>query len=299
MSITSSVLKYTAGAVFALMTSTAVYAEGTLPYPEAALPDGSDMLVVTIGPGGPAREFGSSEPNGGFLRIAEDGTTTSVALPDGVQLVNPTGIVGIGDAIFLTDGATVIALDRTGGLLWQKTYDAPGAFLYDIEMLEGEKLLLTDFGNGALVVADTRTGAFSAFPFEGSLPGIARAEVQGDSIIFTQWGSDESFDGAVSGLTKINGVWALKTLSGGFGNPEAITILGDDILVASYRGHENFPGPGMFRIDTNGIVTHLPDADIGKGAADFLIDHDNLVVSKFKDGSIVKIPLSGLQVEQK
>ena len=298
MSITSSVLKYTAGAVFALMTGTAVYAEGTLPYPEAALPDGNDMLVVTIGPGGPGEEFGSSEPNGGFLRIAEDGTTTSVAVPDGVRLINPTGILGTEDAIFLTDGATVIALDRAGGLLWQKTYDAPGAFLYDIEMLEDGQLLLTDFGNGALVLADAKTGAFSAFPFEGKLPGIARAEVQGDTIIYTQWGSDEKFDGAVNRLTNTNGTWALTTLSDGFGNPEAITILGDDIVVASYRGHENFQGPGMFRIDAKGIVTHLPDADIGQGASDFLIDHDNLVVSKFKDGSVVKIPLSGLQAEQ-
>lgn len=299
MRLTNLLLKYTTGALFALMTGTAVHAADPLPYPEAALPDGTDMLVVTIGPGGPGKEFGSSEPNGGFLRIAEDGTTTSVVLPKGVQLINPTGLLGTEDAIYLTDGATVIALDRAGGLLWQKTYDAPGAFLYDIEMLEEGKLLLTDFGNGALVVADIGTGAFSPFPFEGNLPGIARAEVRGDSIIFTQWGSDESFDGAVNRLTKVNGQWALKPLSGGFGNPEAIAALGEDVLVASYRGHENFQGPGLFRIDTKGTVTPLPDADIGRGASDFLIDHDILVVTRFKDGTIAKLPLSGLRGAQK
>lgn len=277
------------------MTNSAAYADGKLPYPEAALPDGKDTLVVTIGPGGPDQEFGSVEANGGFLRIAEDGTTTSVALPVGVELINPTGILGTENANFLTDGARVIALDRIGGLLWQKTYNAQGAFLYDIEMFEDGKLLLTDFGNGGLVLADTQTGAFSAFPFDGNLPGIARAEVQGDSIIYTQWGSDDKFNGAVNRLTKVNGTWVLKTLSGGFGNPEAITMLGDDILVASYRGHENFQAPAMFRINTHGTVTHLPDVDVGQGASDFLIDQGNLVVTKFKNGSVVKIPLSDLQ----
>lgn len=171
--------------------------------------------------------------------------------------------------------------------------------MYDIELLEDGKLLLTDFGNGTLVVADINTGAFSPFPFEGKLPGIARVVVHGDSIIYTQWGSDKEFNGAVNRLSKSNGTWTLKTLSGGFGNPEAITMLGDDILVASYRGHKIFQAPGLFRIDTKGTVTHLHNADVGQGAADFLINDDSLVVSKFKDGTVVKIPLSELKVEQK
>ena len=131
-----------------------------LPFPESVLADSDGLLAVTIGPGGADVEFGLSEANGRIYRIALDGSTTVAVEIDALKLVNPTGIVALGDKVFLTDGAMVLALDRSGELMWRNTHKAENTLLYDIDVGPNGQLLVTDFGNGRLLQAEPETSAF-------------------------------------------------------------------------------------------------------------------------------------------
>lgn len=282
-------------ALGACLSTGAVLADyATPPYTQTMLKVDGNLWAVSIGPGGPDVEFGSSKTNGGLYKISKDKAPEDILPSDGKGFRNPTGLVEHDGTIFIVDGAELIAIDRDRNVLWRTTYNAEGTFFYDIELMADGHLVLSDFGHGRLVLADPQNGKFSKFPESVSVPGLARIVVSGTTIYGTSWGSDDAFDGAVYRIFKDGDQWKTEQVVSGFGNPEAIELVGTKVIVGAYRGHKSVPDARMFVVESGKVRSFNPGIET-KGASDFARFGNEFWMSMFYDSRLHPVKVGTLE----
>lgn len=279
-----AILAAWAMAVPALATQTAP------PFTEAVLPIGPDLYAVAIGPGGPGEEFGSDETNGGLYRIMADGTAVEIGLSDGQGLRNPTGLVGTGGNIVLVDGNQIISVAPDGVVHWRKTLEDDGVFLYDIEALDDDTLIVSDFGRGVFVAIAARSGETRPYLDGIQINGLARFEVTENGIYAVSWGADDAWDSALYLVSDLDGTATLELLSDGFGNLESVEVIDGNVVVGGYRGHKTFPNVKLLQVGSDGIVRPIATGSATQGVSDMYSDGTSVWLTFFYDASFEALP---------
>jgi len=266
----------------------------TPPFIESVHPMGGEVLGVAIGPGGPSEEFSSSEANGGLYRLGQ--TTTTILMSDGKGLRNPTGLTVADGVIYLVDGNEIIAVTADGEVIWRVADGRAGAFLWNIELIPNGRLLVSDFSNGRFVAVNRADGAISDFASNIQLPGLARFTVEEGAIWAITWGSDTGWDSSLHKISQVGADWTAEAVAGGFGNAEAVALLGGNILVGGYRGHETAPAARLMRVDpVTGTVTGLTIGADTQGISDIMIDGDSVYLTFPPDASYARLPTADLK----
>lgn len=266
----------------------------TPPFTESVHPMGSDVLGVAIGPGGPGVEFSSPETNGGLYRLGQ--TATTILMSDGKGLRNPTGLTVADGVIYLVDGNEILAVTADGQVLWRVADGREGVFLWNIELASEGRLLVSDFGNGRFVSVNRADGAISDFASNIQLPGLARFTVGADAIWAITWGSDAGWDSTLHKISQTGAEWTAEAVASGFGNAEAVALMGDSILVGGYRGHETAPAARLMQVDPEtGTVAGLTIGGDTQGISDIMIDGDTVYLTFPPDASYVRLPTTDLK----
>ncbi|MEX0319515.1 MAG: hypothetical protein AB3N21_16265 [Ruegeria sp.] len=260
------------------------------PFTEAVLPMESDLYAVSIGPGGPGEEFGSDATNGGLYRIASDGETEEIELSDGQGLRNPTGMVRAGNQIIIVDGNEVISTQPDGAVSWRQGLDEDGVFLYDIEVLNENTLLVSDFGRGAFLSVAPQTGQIQPYHGDLRISGLARFAIAETGIYAVSWGSDDAWDSALYWVPHSDNGHTVATLSEGFGNLESVEIVNETVIVGGYRGHEKYPNAKLLRVETDGTVHPLITGSHSRGISDIFFDGSSIWLTYFYDASYAELP---------
>ncbi len=263
---------------------------GLPPFTEALLPVGTELYAVSIGPGGPDEEFGSSALNGGLYRLDAGGAHEIVELSDGEGLRNPTGIAEIDGQIVLVDGNQAISLSPDGIVNWRRSLEEDGAFFYDIEVLDEARLLASDFGRGAFVSISAHSGDMEPYLEEVRIDGLARFEIGDEGIYAVSWGADDAWNSAVYLVTAADGQARAEKLADGFGNLESIEIVDAKVFVGGYRGHEELPAAKLMRLDPDGKVHALEAGSDTKGISDIFFDGESLWLTYFYDAAYERLP---------
>ncbi|MEP3279829.1 MAG: hypothetical protein ABJN26_27935 [Stappiaceae bacterium] len=259
-------------------------------FTEAILPLGSDVYGISIGPGGPGEEFGSTATNGGLYKLGPDGTHEVVTLSDGEGLRNPTGMVEFDDQIVLVDGNQVISLSPDGQVNWRKSHDADGVFFYDVERLNDTTLLVSDFGRGVFVSVSAETGDIQPIMDDVQISGLARFEIADNQIYAISWGSDDAWDSAVHRVSGLDNDAVSVKLADGFGNLEAVEIVNGAVIVGGYRGHEEHQASKLMRLDSDGGLHSLEAGSTTEGVSDIYFDGKSVWFNFFYDGAYAKLP---------
>ncbi|WP_299847653.1 hypothetical protein [uncultured Roseovarius sp.] len=267
---------------------------GLPPYTEAVLPIEGALYAVAIGPGGPGEEFGLYETNGGLYRLDPEGGYSQVELSDGLGLRNPTGMVQQNGQIVLVDGNQVVSVSPLGDVNWRRSLDGEGVFFYDVEALNDEALIVSDFGRGKFVSIQSQSGEMNPYLDQVEVSGLARFEISGEGIYAISWGADDAWNSAVYQVTAANGAEEAKLLADGFGNLESIELVDGHIVVGGYRGHENFQDAKLFQLDAEGDVSALSVGAETKGVSDIFFDGGSVWINYFYDASYEKIAVKSL-----
>lgn len=264
------------------------------PFTEAVLPVGPNLYAVAIGPGGPGEEFGSDETNGGLYRIMADGTAEEIGLSDGQGLRNPTGLVGTGGNIVLVDGNQIISVAPDGLVHWRKVLEDDGVFLYDIEALNDDTLIVSDFGRGVFTAIAARTGEIRPYLDGIQINGLARFEVTEKGIYAVSWGTDDAWDSALYLVSNGDGAGKAELLSDGFGNLESVEIIDGNVVVGGYRGHKAFPNVKLLRVGSSGTVQPIATGSTTRGVSDMFSDGTSVWLTYFYDSSFEALPVQKL-----
>ncbi|WP_299077690.1 hypothetical protein [uncultured Ruegeria sp.] len=267
-----------------------VLVSGLPPFTEAILPFEADVYAISIGPGGPGEEFGSQATNGGLYKLGPNGVHESITLSDGEGLRNPTGLVELGDQIVLVDGNQVISLSPEGDVNWRRSYDEEGVFFYDVEVLNGATLLVSDFGRGGFVSVSANTGDIQPTLNDVQIDGLARFEITDDQIYAVSWGTDDAWDSAVYRISGLGEAGLSEKLAGGFGNLESVEVVEGTVVVGGYRGHQDHQAFKLMQLDTEGRVNSLDAGSNTHGVSDIYSDGYSIWLNFFYDGAYAKIP---------
>ncbi|MCL6286198.1 hypothetical protein M3P21_22150 [Ruegeria sp. 2012CJ41-6] len=265
------------------------------PFTEAVLPIGNDIYAVSIGPGGPDEEFGSDATNGGLYKVASDGASEEIKLSDGQGLRNPTGMVRSGNQIVIVDGNEVISTASDGTVNWRQALDEDGVFLYDIEVLDENTILVSDFGRGRFLSVATQTGQIQPYLGDLRISGLARFAVAETGIYAVSWGSDDAWDSALYWVPHSDDGHTAATLSDGFGNLESVELINDIVVVGGYRGHKEHPIAKLMRVETNGTILPLDAGSHSRGISDILFDGSSIWLTYFYDASYAELPSQAAQ----
>ncbi len=271
-------------------------AEHKLPhFTEAVLPMGNDIYAVSIGPGGPDEEFGSDATNGGLYKLTPDGATEEIELSDGQGLRNPTGMVRSGNQIVIVDGNEVISAAADGTVNWRQVLDDDGVFLYDIETLDENTLLVSDFGRGVFLSVATQTGQIQPYLDDLRISGLARFAIEETGIYAVSWGSDEAWDSALYWVPQPGNEDTAVRLANGFGNLESVEIVNGTVVVGGYRGHEMYPDARLMRVETDGNIFPLSAGSQSRGISDIFFDGSSIWLTYFYDASYAELPSQAAQ----
>ncbi len=277
-------------------TAFPVVAEQELPpFTEAVLPMGNDVYAVSIGPGGPDEEFSSDATNGGLYKLTPDGATEEIKLSDGQGLRNPTGMVRSGNQIVIVDGNEVISTASDGTVNWRQALDDDGVFLYDIEALDDDTLLVSDFGRGAFLSVAAQTGQIQPHLCDLRISGLARFAIAETGIYAVSWGSDDAWDSALYWVPHSGNGDTAVAVSTGFGNLESVEVVNGTVVVGGYRGHEKYPNARLLRVETDGSVDPLSVGSHSRGISDILFDGWSIWLTYFYDASYAELPSQAIQ----
>lgn len=265
------------------------------PFSEAVLPIGNDVYAVSIGPGGPDVEFGSNDTNGGLYKLTSDGATEEIKLSDGQGLRNPTGMVRSGNQIVIVDGNQVISTALDGTINWRQALDDEGVFLYDIEALDENTLLASDFGRGAFLSVATQTGQIRPHLGDLRISGLARFAITATGIYAVSWGADDAWNSALYWVPHSNNGDTAAVVSNGFGNLESVEIVNDTVVVGGYRGHEEHPNAKLMRVETDGSIQPLDAGSQSRGISDIFFDGSTIWLTYFYDASYAELPSPAVQ----
>ncbi|WP_298855363.1 hypothetical protein [uncultured Ruegeria sp.] len=265
------------------------------PFTEAVLPIGNDIYAVSIGPGGPDEEFGSDATNGGLYKVASDGASEEIKLSDGQGLRNPTGMVRSGNQIVIVDGNEVISTALDGTINWRQALDGDGVFLYDIEVLDENTLLVSDFGRGAFLSVATKTGQIQPYFGDLRIIGLARIAIAKTGIYAVSWGSDDAWDSALYWVPHSDNGHTVATLSDGFGNLESVELINDTVVVGGYPGHKEHPRAKLMRVETNGTILPVDAGSHSRGISDIFFDGSSIWLTYFYDASYAELPSQAAQ----
>lgn len=268
--------------------------DGLSAFSEAVLPIGTELYAVSIGPGGPGEEFGSDAQNGELYKVGTNGAHTKIELSDGQGLRNPTGLVESDGQIVLVDGNQVISVSPEGVVHWRQILDEDGVFFYDIEVLDDDTLLVSDFGRGAFVSVASKTGDIQPYLNDVRVDGLARFEISDDKIYAVSWGADDAWNSAVYLVSFMAGEAVAERLSDGFGNLESVEIINDTVVVGGYRGHERFQASKLMRLDADGDVHPLLAGSDTKGVSDIYFDGTSIWLNYFYDAAYERLPVKTL-----
>ncbi|KIC32224.1 hypothetical protein RA25_12320 [Leisingera sp. ANG-S5] len=277
------------------MAGPAAAGQSLPPFTEALLPMGSNLYAVSIGPGGPGEEFGSDAANGGFYRIVPGGTAEEIELSDGQGLRNPTGLVQAGNQIFIVDGNQVISTAPDGLVNWRQSLDDEGVFFYDVEALDDNTLIVSDFGWGVFVSAEVQTGAIQPYLGDLRINGLARFAIADKGIYAVSWGSDDAWDSALYLVAQSQGSNTADLIADGFGNLESVGLINGNIVVGGYRGHEKFPEARLLSISPEGTVLSLSTGSHSQGVSDIFFDGTSIWLTYFYDAFYKKLSSQTLQ----
>lgn len=265
------------------------------PFTEAVLPMGNDVYAVSIGPGGPDEEFGSDATNGGLYKLTPDGATEEIKLSDEQGLRNPTGIVRSGNQIVIVDGNEIISTASDGTVNWRQALDEDGVFLYDIEALDENTLLVSDFGRGAFLSIAPQTGQIQHYLDDLRISGLARFAIAETGIYAVSWGSDDAWDSALYWVPHSHSGDTAVIVSNGFGNLESVEIINGTVVVGGYRGHEEYPNARLLRVETDGAIHPLSAGSHSQGVSDILFDGSSIWLTYFYDASYAELPSQAAQ----
>ncbi len=268
--------------------------DGLPAFSEAVLPIGTELYAISIGPGGPGEEFGSDAQNGGLYKVGTDGVHTRIELSDGQGLRNPTGLVESDGQIVLVDGDQVISVSPEGLVHWRQSLDEDGAFFYDIEVLDDETLLVSDFGRGAFLSVASKTGDMQAYLDDVRVDGLARFEISDDGIYAVSWGADDAWNSALYLVSFTAGGAVAERLIDGFGNLESVEIINDTVVVGGYRGHERSQASKLMRLDADGGVHPLSVGSDTKGVSDIYFDGTSVWLNYFYDAAYQRLSVKTL-----
>ncbi len=260
------------------------------PFTEAVLPIGPDVYAAAIGPGGPGDEFGSDATNGGLYRIAPDGMSVAIELSDGQGLRNPTGLVEIGGNIVLVDGNQIISATTGGQVNWRRALEIDGVFFYDIEVLNADTLIVSDFGRGVFVTVDAHTGEIKRYLDHIQISGLARFEVSDAGIYAVSWGADDAWDSALYLVSIVEETARLEMIVDGFGNLESVETLDGNIIVGGYRGHEDYPDAKLLQVAPDRVIKPLTAGSRTQGISDLYVDGTTVWLTYFYDASYEALP---------
>lgn len=260
------------------------------PFTEAVLPIGPNVYAVAIGPGGPGEEFGSDATNGGLYRVTPDGLSAPIELSDGKGLRNPTGLVETGGNIVLVDGNQVISVTTGGEVNWRRTLEADGVFLYDIEVLDEDTLIMSDFGRGVFVAVDAHTGKLRPYLDHIQIGGLARFEVSDTGIYAVSWGADDAWDSALYRVSNTDGTALAEMIIDGFGNLESVETINGRVIVGGYRGHQDYPDAKLLQVALDGVVKPLTAGTRTQGISDLYVEGTTVWLTYFYDASYEALP---------
>ncbi len=255
------------------------------PFTEAVLPMGNYIYAVSIGPGGPDEEFGSNATNGGLYKLTPEGDTEEIKLSDGQGLRNPTGMVRSGNQIVIVDGNEVISTAPDGTVNWRQVLNDDGVFLYDIETLDENTLIVSDFGRGAFLSVATQTGQIQPYLNDLRIGGLARFAIAETGIYAVSWGSDDAWDSALYWVPHSDNGNTAVTVSNGFGNLESVEIVNGTVVVGGYRGHKEHPNAKLMRVETAGTILPLRAGTHSSGISDIFFDGSSIWLTYFYDAS--------------
>lgn len=265
------------------------------PFTEAVLPMGNGIYAVSIGPGGPDEEFRSDATNGGLYKLTADGEVEEIELSDGHGLRNPTGMVRSGNQIVIVDGNEVISTALDGTVNWRQALDDDEVFLYDIEALDDDTLLVSDFGRGAFLSVAAQTGQIQPYQSDMRINGLARIAIAETGIYAVSWGSDDAWDSALYWVPHSDNGDTITTLSDGFGNLESVEIINNAVVVGGYRGHEKYPNAKLLSVDTDGAIHPLNAGYHSRGISDILFDGSSIWLTYLYDASYEELPSQAVQ----
>lgn len=250
------------------LCSPAIATEVSVDSPEGAAIAQGKIYILSMGEDS---EFSNPALDGAIYEWEDGKPLAALSLSTEAALANPSSLVVNDGVFYVVDGASVLAIDVMGKLVWRTEIGKENTFLYDLIRKPDGNFLVTDFGNGTIYQINSETGKAELLSQLQQMTGLARLEYFGNDLLATTWGSDNKFDGTVYKIIERNGAFEVTIVATGFSSLEGIQQISDNsVLVGTWKGHIDYPNSNLFEIDMiSGRTTPYTVAGETPSPADF------------------------------